>query len=116
MRRCTDGFGAIDDRCPGEPGFKRAVGAVLARARPHRVRRPLGDASGDLRKLPLPPELERYLASGVPMASWRRDLGAVSAQVPRWVYGALAALSVLVAAKAYRNWRDAQPKGKAADR
>ena len=65
-----------------------------------------GDAASDLRALPLPGSLERYLATGAPMSTIRRDLGAATAQIPRWAYGALAGVAILLGAKAYTRWRD----------
>jgi len=66
----------------------------------------LGDAASDLRALPLPGALERYLATGAPMSTVRRDFGAATAQIPRLGYAALAALALLLAGAAYRRWRD----------
>lgn len=68
----------------------------------------LGDARSDLNAMPLPGALARYLTTGAPMPTWKRDLGAMSAQVPRLVYGALAAASLFFASRAYRRWRDAK--------
>ena len=66
----------------------------------------LGDARSDLNAMPLPGALARYLTTGAPMPSWKRDLGAMTAQVPRWAYGVLAGASIFFAGKAYRRWRD----------
>ncbi len=87
-----------------------ATRAFLAsRAAAIRARREtLGDAGSDLRALPLPPALERYLQTGAPMSTLRRDFGAATAQVPRWGYGVLALVAFLLAGSAYRRWRDAK--------
>jgi len=90
--------------CPGDPDYGRAV-ALEAGAR---RRRGMGDAASDLRALPLPGSLERYLATGAPMPSYKRDLGAATAQIPRWGYGLGAVLAILLGAKAYTRWRDAR--------
>lgn len=47
----------------------------------------------------LPVAFRRYVEAGVPMPSWRRDLGAATSQIPRWVWG-LCAVGAL--ALAYR--------------
>ena len=80
------------DNCGYDPGPRAQSG--------------LGDAASELRAMPLPGALERYLATGAPMPSFRRDLGAMSAQVPRLVYGGAALLAIVLAAKSYRKWRD----------
>lgn len=49
----------------------------------------------------LPVAFRRYVETGVPMASWRRDLGAATNQVPRWAWGLIA---VGALALAYRSW------------
>lgn len=112
-RRCPDGSTGIlipDNTvhgtvpvftlvCPGDDAAPHLAG--------------LGDAASDLRSLPLPGALERYLATGAPMPAWRRDLGAATAQIPRWVYGAGAVLAILLAAKAYKTWRDEPVKREA---
>lgn len=106
MMRCPDGQPPLSGHCPGDPGFRQAVSSGLAATHTRlRERRAVGDAASDLKALPLPVALERYLVSGVPMSTWKRDLGSATAQVPRVVYGALAAVAFLVAAKSYRNWR-----------
>ena len=82
---------------------------LAARAESIRARRQaMGDAGSDLRALPLPPALERYLQTGAPMSTLRRDLGAATAQIPRWGYGLLALAAFLLAGSAYRRWRDAK--------
>ena len=92
--------------CPGEPGFEQArslrAGCKSCSG--------LGDAATDLRALPLPGTLGRYLATGAPMPAWKRDLGAMTAQVPRYVYGIGAALAILLASRSYKRWRDEPPK------
>jgi len=79
-----------------------------ARAAALHARRGVGDAGSDLRALPLPPALERYLQTGAPMSTLRRDLGAATAQIPRWGYGILALVAFLLSGSAYRRWRDAK--------
>jgi hypothetical protein len=78
-----------------------------------RVLRGLGTTASELRALPLPGPLERYIVTGAPMSAWKRDLGAMSAQVPRYVYGIGAALAIFFASRAYKRWRDEPPKREA---
>lgn len=93
--------------CP--PGTTRVTTRCGAESRSYcEPVRGIGDAASDLRAMPLPGALERYLATGAPMSVWRRDLGAATAQIPRWVYGVGAALAVVFGARAYTRWRDAK--------
>lgn len=98
MRDCNTGFSQDDVR--------RFLAERSARIQARRAQAGLGDAASDLKQLPLPGPLERYLATGAPMGTFRRDLGAATAQIPRLVYGLGAVLAVLFGAKAYKRWRD----------
>lgn len=90
------------------PTKSEVTSFLRARAQAVRGRRGMGDAGSDLRSMPLPPALERYLQTGAPMSTFRRDLGAATAQVPRWGYALLALGAFLIAGSAYRRWRDAK--------
>ena len=68
-----------------------------------RFRRTLGEI--DVKKQPLPEEMERYINIGQPMSTWRRDLGSAFAQVPRYVYGAGIVLSLFMAHRAHKRWK-----------
>ena len=68
-----------------------------------RFRRTLGEI--DVKKMPLPEEMERYISIGQPMSTWRRDLGSAMGQVPRLVYGAGIALSLFMARRAYKRFK-----------
>lgn len=89
-------------------GAERKEFEAFMRGRAGVLRRKLamGDAASDLRSMPLTGSLERYLATGAPMPAWKRDLGAMSAQVPRYVYGGAALLALFLASRAYKRWRD----------
>jgi hypothetical protein len=92
----------------GVPTKQEVTSFLAGRAAELRKRKGMGDATSDLRALPLPPALERYLQTGAPMSTIRRDLGAATAQIPRWGFGVLAAVAFLLAGSAYRRWRDAR--------
>jgi len=94
------------------PSERQELHGVLGAAARRARRRGMGDAASDLRSLPLPGSLERYVVTGAPMSSLKRDLGAISAQIPRWVYGGSAVLAILLAAKAYKSWRDEPARGR----
>jgi len=79
---------------------------MRGRARELRRRTAMGDAASDLRSMPLPGSLERYLATGAPMPAWKRGLGAMAAQVPRVGYGVGALRAFFFASRAYQRWRD----------
>jgi len=66
----------------------------------------LGLTPAELSQLPVPGAMSRYLATGAPMPGWKRDLGAATAQVPRWLYGVGALGALYFASRAYRKWRD----------
>lgn len=52
----------------------------------------------------LPPAVRRYAETGQTPSPFRRDLGTVSNQIPRWGYFAIAVGSALLA---YRAWNEA---------
>ena len=97
--------------CSGDVGFEQA--RMSREGCSSCASSGLGDAASDLRSLPLPGALERYVVTGAPMSSLRRDLGAATAQIPRWVYSAGAVLAILLAAKAYKTWRDEPARSEA---
>jgi len=71
---------------------------------------------GGVRQIPepelrlMPPKVQRYLRSGEPVGTVRRDLGAASAQVPRLVWGAGAAGALVLAYYSYRKHKRAEKR------
>lgn len=59
----------------------------------------------DVKTLPLPEPMERYVSIGQPMSSWRRDFGSAFSQVPRLVYGAGIVVSLFMARRAYKRFK-----------
>lgn len=53
----------------------------------------------------LPPKFQRYVRSGEPMGTFRRDLGVASAQVPRLVWGIGGALAGLMCWYSYKKFK-----------
>lgn len=55
----------------------------------------------------LPPNFARFVRTGEPMPTLGRDVAAMSAQVPQWLWLALAAASGVTAAVSYHRFRKA---------
>lgn len=60
----------------------------------------------------MPPAVQRYLRFGEPVGTVRRDLGAASAQVPRWGWGLGAAAALLLTYRAYKRHEKRSRKGR----
>lgn len=53
----------------------------------------------------LPPKFRRYVVSGEPIGTFRRDLSAAGAQVPRLVYGLLMVGAGYMGYRSYKHWK-----------
>lgn len=85
------------------------LGERAARVRARRAAASgFGAAPADLNSMPLPPALDRFLKTGAPMSSFRRDLGAATAQVPWWAYGVGGLVAFYMGYKAYKRHAEAK--------
>lgn len=71
----------------------------------------LGDTMPQQTIARLPPELQRYVVSGEPMGTFRRDLSAASSQVPRWAYAILMVGTGYMGYRSYKAWKKARKGG-----
>lgn len=69
---------------------------------------------GAMPSQPLPSTLQTYLQTGAPMSTVRRDLGSALAQVPRIVWGLLAAGAGFVTYRRYKEYKAELPKKRGA--
>lgn len=56
----------------------------------------------------MPDEVRRYLVTGEPMGTLRRDLGAASAQIPRWTWAILMVGGGYMTYRSYQAWKKAR--------
>ena len=61
--------------------------------------------------LPLPAAFQRFVTTGEPMPSWKRDLGGASAQVPRLAWGGAAVVLAGLGYWSYRSWKKKKKGG-----
>lgn len=59
----------------------------------------------------MPPKVQRYIRSGEPVGTFRRDMGAASAQIPRLVWGLGGAAALALGYFSYKRHKKAQKRG-----
>jgi hypothetical protein len=94
--------------CPWDPGYelarlRLADSAVSLRPIPlsRSTKQPVA-GMGAVTDAPLPADLQRYLQTGAPMGTLKRDLGSALAQVPALAWGAGALVAGFIAYKAWK--------------
>lgn len=57
-----------------------------------------------------PVAFRRFVETGAPMSTWRRDLGSASNQVPRWAWLVLGAGALALAYRGFKNAKSSKKK------